>query len=177
MKQTVLLVALTGILCLFARAASVGAAVQATPNFTGTWEFTGKGGPRKNQLLVIEHSGDELNLLESFEFEKKPFSRSLKLYSDKRGERNWIAVPGGDSKIEVESETFWKKDKLIRRSSFNENIVSPVGRFSVAHKLTETFSLSKDGSTLIVKLAGSTESPLEQTPRMYLDKKTYRRKF
>jgi hypothetical protein len=160
-------ITLIGILSFAAFAQNSKEQIADRPAFAGAWEIKNKeSNPLKNQMLVINQSGDELSLIESFEYKGKLVSNQTTLYADKRGEQNLLLVPGADSAIEVKSKTSWKKGKLVRVSTFNEGTT----------RETQTYSLSEDGNSLTVETTGLSENPLDDRPKIYSGKRVYQRK-
>ena len=128
--KTALAVTVTLLLCVgcFGQGA-----LSDRPNLSGMW-VPDKTGVRKNLSLVITQSADEIVMVETFEFEKKDFSNTTRLYPDKRGERNTFVVPGGDSAIIANSKTEWKKAKLVRKSEFDMPLLGFSVQFVVRFK-------------------------------------------
>ena len=119
------------------------------PNFSGKWQS--EDGLGSKYFMQISHTGDQMVIHESFEHLKRTYSLTITLYSDRRGELNHKWIPGLSVPFEVKSETFWKKDKLVRKSSYTleskdwnregETIVSE----------DDEYGLSKDEQTLTIK--------------------------
>jgi hypothetical protein len=143
-------------------------------DLSGTWEIADKGSV-KGQSLVITQSGDEINMNESRVFEKKTISNTIKLFADKRGERNMYLVPGGDAPIEFVSKTEWKKGKLVRRSTAESPAIIGGTRHALTIRETYTYSLAKDGNALTVEVASVSENPFSANAITGYGKKTYSR--
>lgn len=148
---------------------------EVKPNFTGTWELENKK-VSGNRILVITHTGDELTITDTIQYNGKPVINKTTLYSDKRGERNVFTTLGADFETEIKSTTYWKKDKLVRNSTFTSPAISATNRYTVSHKETQTYSLSSDGNLLTINLQAFSESPLSDRPRIDFFKNVYRRK-
>ena len=147
------------------------------PDFNGTWEIEDKkSNPLRNQTLIIYQVGDELALTESFEYKGKLIANKTRLYADGRGEQNLLLVTGADSEIEVKSTTSWKKDKLVRKSTFTTHFMVGGNSYTELNRQTQTYSLSKDGNSLVVETSGLSENPLSSSPKIYSGKRVYQRK-
>ena len=119
------------------------------PDFSGTWEL--EDDPGLKLFLEISHTGVQLVIKESFQNGKAPYPNKIELYTDRRGERNLKQIAGLASAVEVRSETFWKKGKLVRRSTYSIEAKDSRRESLTTFSETDEFSLSKDGRTLIVK--------------------------
>jgi hypothetical protein len=147
------------------------------PDFNGMWEIEDKkSNPLKNQTLIIYQAGGELTLTESFEYKGKLVSNKTRLYADGRGEQNLLLVIGADSEVEVKSTTSWKKDKLIRKSTFTTHLMVEGNSYTELNRQTQTYKLSKDGNSLVVETSGLSENPLSNSPKIYSGKRVYQRK-
>jgi hypothetical protein len=147
------------------------------PDFNGTWEIEDKkSNPLKYQTLIIYQAGDELTLTESFEYKGKLISNKTRLYADGRGEQNLLFITGADFAIEVKSTTSWKKAKLIRKSTSTAPFMVGGNSYTEFDRQTQTYSLSKDGNSLVVETSGISENPLSSSPKIYSGKRVYQRK-
>jgi hypothetical protein len=177
MNRLYFAITLIGILSFAAFARNSKEQTADRPNFTGMWEIENKeSNPLKNQTLVINQTGDELSLTESFEYKGKLISNQTTLYADKRGEQNLLLISGADSAIEVKSKTYWKKGKLVRVSTFNTHFITGASRYVETTRETQTYSLSMDGNSLTVETSGLSENPLGGSPKIYSGKRVYQRK-
>jgi hypothetical protein len=149
-------------------------AVVQRADLSGTWEIADRGSV-KGQSLVITQSGDEITMNESRVFEKKTILNTIKLFTDKRGERNMYLVPGGDAPIEFVSKTEWKKGKLVRRSTAESPAIIGGTRHALTIRETYTYSLAKDGNALTIEVASVSDNPFSATPISGYGKKTYSR--
>ena len=177
MNKLYFAITLIGILSFVSFAQKSKVQMTDKPDFTGTWENENKKSfSFENRMLIITHVNEELNISESFEYKKKPISNNLILYSDGRGERNFIFVPGVDSKVEIKSKTSWKKNKLIRKFSFTLSVPGNTERNLYDHETTEKYSLSKDGNSLIVESLTYIKTPPSNEMITHPEKTIYRRK-
>jgi hypothetical protein len=146
------------------------------PDLSGTWVPQARTSLRRNWTLEIEQSGARFTMIDRFEFEKEGFANTTVLYSDGRGENNSMEVPGDDKPLAVSSITEWKKGKLVRRSKYEAAMMLGPETRVVQHTRTETYSLSKDGSSLIVESVSRPEIPFSNIPHTSYGKVVYRRK-
>jgi hypothetical protein len=119
------------------------------PDFSGKWQL--EDDPGSQRVLEISHTSDRLVVTESFQHRKTPYSNKIELYTDRRGERNLKWIPGLEGPTEVRSETFWKKDKLVRRSRYSLEAKDSRRESVATISETDEYSLSKDGRTLTIK--------------------------
>ncbi len=173
MKRIYLAVVIVGI-CSFA---SFGQKVSEIPNLAGTWEAKDDNSSMfKSRKLIITQTGDELILNDSLEFEKKIIANTIKLYADKRGERNLFLFPATESAVEIKSKTVWKKGKLVRTMTSDTPVSRGTDiRYIAAITETQTYSLSEDEKILTVTTAGLRQQPQSDTPSPFSTKKVYRR--
>ena len=177
MNRLYVAIALIGILGCVSFAQDSKGQTPGKPDFNGTWEIEDKkSNPLKNQTLIINQAGDELTLTESFESRGKLISNKTRLYADGRGEQNPLLIVGADSEIEVKSTTSWKKDKLVRKSTFTTHFMVGGDSYAEFNRQTQTYSLSQDGNSLVVETSGRSENPLGSSPKIYSGKRVYRRK-
>jgi hypothetical protein len=148
------------------------------PDLTGTWLIEKPTvSAKKNHVLVITQTGDEIVLHESLEYNGKPVSNRTILYADRRGERNPLLALNAEVETEVQSHTQWKKDKLIRECMFNSSFMIGPNSYSELTKQTERYSLSKDGNLLTVETTFQSESPFAGgRPKFGSGKRIHRRK-
>jgi hypothetical protein len=140
-------------LCVFAQEKAKDDAPQEKPNFSGTWILDEKKSFSRSEErenisdyeLVITHSGEELKIVRSYISKNNKNYYSEILYTDKRKENN-VDKAGITTRAEIKSETFWKKQTIVRRFLYNKTIPG-----APAYLLSnEKFSLSKDGKILTI---------------------------
>ena len=148
--------------------------ISAHPDFSGVWKWEAKGAsPRE---LAVTHGTERIEFVESFEFEKKPFSNTTILFTDKRGEKNILRIPNSDFDSEVTSRTYWRKDKLIRSSTYSTPVETGAERFLIHHSDVETYSLSKDGNILTVERVSRVATPFSDNLPPSMGKRVFVRK-
>jgi hypothetical protein len=128
-------------------------AASQMPDLSGTWEIEkGMGSFYKNRVLVIKQEADRMIMIETFEFEGKQFSHNLTLYPDRRGEKNRIVFPDNKVEVEVQSTTFWKGGKLIRKSIYDIPIRLMANQgFSIRKEDRDSYSLDENGTRLVLE--------------------------
>ncbi len=150
---------------------------RATPDLSGTWEYVAANSPFEDRVLVITHTGDELNFVESYVFENVQYTHRSTLYTDGRGEVNRKQFPDGEPPSEVTSKTVWKKGKLSVTLKYAYMMLSRGMRYKVTVDEEQTWSLSKDGETLTVNIKSVRDTPaIAPIAIPTTGKSTYRRK-
>ena len=128
----------------------VSAQVVIPDSLAGTW-ISAEKNPEARRTLVISVSGNVLHFKEDFRSYKKPYSNEATLFLDKKGEKNLLNIPGVDAPSEVYSVTSVKKDKLLRKSEYSLVLRDTTHNVTTNIRVTEEYSLSKDGKTLRFK--------------------------
>jgi hypothetical protein len=115
------------------------------PNFSGKWQLEDDAGGKR--VMEISHTGDLLLITESFEHQKRTYSNKMALHTDRRGERNLNWIPGRATPAEVSSETYWKKGKLVRKSSYSLEAMDSRREWKTIVSERAEYTLSNDGDT------------------------------
>lgn len=123
---------------------------------SGKWRLKDEAGVRID--LEILNSGDQITIIESLEYRNRPFVNRSTLYTDRRGEKNLKWIPGLPVPAEVKSETFWQKNKLVRKSSYSLASIDPQREGLTTVSERDEYSLSKDGQTLVLKSVSTMDS-------------------
>jgi hypothetical protein len=131
--------------------------------FTGAWVHESKD-PNAFRILNITIDGYHLVMKEDFTSRGIPFTNVHHLYTDKRGEKNMVNIPGADRPLEVVSRTYFDKKKLVRETRYR--IVSgPYQQtLTVDRDVREQLSVSADGKTLTVETRGYVNSEVSRPP-------------
>lgn len=151
-------------------------------DLTGTWIYDSKNSSLGNLLdagyndlsLVIDHSEPELKIVKTQIRIGEIRSAALILYTDKRGEKN--SPDPFHPRIEIESETVWEKEALVR--SYKTRLFVN-GKASGFVETIEEYKLSKDGKklTIFVETRFPVESGLSKRPSLAdKSKRIYRKK-
>ena len=140
-----------GIACLVL---GIGAMAQEKPNLSGTWVLDkeksdppgmgmgGRGGFNPDVTLIIEHQEPVLKIKRIIKTERGEQAQELVYTTDGKENKN-PGMRGG----ELRSKTRWEKGKLVTKGT--QTIESPMGTMEL--ELTETYTLSEDGKTLILE--------------------------
>jgi hypothetical protein len=131
-------------------AVALSAQVSLPNAFAGSWKSAEKD-PQTRRTMVISVSGNVLHVKEDFLSYKRPISNEATLFLDKTGEKNLLNVPGGDAPFEVHSVSSLKKDKLLRKAEYSVLLRDSTYNVITSVRITEEYSLSKDGNTLTLK--------------------------
>ena len=153
-----------------------GTSTPPNPDLTGTWEIADKKSKSLRQhKLVITQLNDELVLEERLEYEKEVVTNKLTLYTDGRGESNVINTRDRDVRLDVTSKTVWKDGKLTRKMTYDSPMEIQGRRTISKHTDTETYSLSKDGTELTIRVVSRKETSFGTMPLTYSGQRTYRK--
>jgi hypothetical protein len=125
---------------------------QEKPNLSGTWVIDKeKSYPKSSERkkvdyyrLIISHSDEEIKIARDYSFNNQRSSFTEILFTDKRGEKN-VDRTGMTNFPEIKSQTFWKKQTIVRRFLYSK---SDVGTPYVISG--EKYTLSDDGKTLTI---------------------------
>lgn len=141
--------------CALAQKADKNKGIEDKPNFSGTWiidkeKSYSKSADRKNvsdYTLIITHSGNELKVFRDYTVKTDKNSYTEILYTDKRKEKN-VDKTGMTMQAEIKSETFWKKQAIVRRFLYDRS-----GNEMPPYIISgEKYSLSKDGKVLTITI-------------------------
>ena len=123
------------------------------PNFSGTWvidkekSYTNAETRRSvaDYTIVIAHNGDEMKISRNYTIKNNKSSYTEIFYLDKRKEKN-VDKTGITNEPEIKSETFWKKQTVVRRFLYSRS----GGGMPAYIPALEKYSLSKDGKVLTI---------------------------
>jgi hypothetical protein len=147
------------------------------PDLSGTWEYVGEN-PKgvTSRSLIVGQTAESITFKEIFESSTEPWQYQIVLFTDNRGEKNQLPGRNTDMVISVDSRTSWKKNKLVRVMSYTTPFQTTSGGGTIQHRDTETYGLSKDGSSLVIEVVASQDTPFSTFPMRNVYKRTYRKK-
>lgn len=157
-KQTAFVVLVTGFLIGNCFAQQTSPIVSVKDQLHGTWFIDIKSSSqvpfRENSYWVISINGKEIKISKHLVLRSKQAQYDLILRDDKSGESNRVPNFATEEIIEINSKTYWNKNKLIRKYI---NTTKPA-MFSIS--ITEEYRLSKDGKKLTVDSKAISDFPL-----------------
>jgi hypothetical protein len=147
-----MLIALTGLMVIFAATSEAGNPAQAKPNFSGNWALdlsrSNFGRLKSSQFnnakmtLKISHRALELKITRNASLNGQTRNQNLTYFTDGRGETN----PNLLTNEPMSSKTKWEGAKLISRSASSMSFNGQ----SINLEAIEKRELSADGKTLII---------------------------
>jgi hypothetical protein len=163
-------------LCIPAQEKSKDNKSEEKPNFSGTWLIDKEksyptSAERKSvgdYTVVIAHTGDELKISRKYTVKNIKGGYTETLYTDRREEKN-VDNTGMTMEAEIKSETFWKKQTVVRRFLYDKT-----GRQMPAYIISgEIYSLSKDGKVLTITAEYELTSPFTEAGRAATERNGY----
>jgi hypothetical protein len=146
----------------------------ANPDLSGTWTLNQKASDKiaknyEDYTVKISVSGKEIKISRNYKSKDVPVNYTLTLFADKSGEKNLI--PYAEDLLEIESETYWKKDQLYRDYEFFRSFASMQDKI-FRERFTEKYELSEDGEKLTIistsrpstQLSGIESPPMKFVP-------------
>lgn len=143
-------------------------------DLSGTWTLNSKVSDNiaknyKDYTVKIFVSGKEVKITRDYTSKNSPINYTLTLFTDKSGEKNLI--PYAEDILEVESQTYWKKDRLYRDCEFFRSFESMRNNIFL-ERFTEKYELSEDGKKLTIistnrpstQISGVETSPMKFVP-------------
>lgn len=146
----VILIVLTlSISCIFAQ----DKIKSENPDLSGTWTLNQKASNKiakyyEDYTLTISSSGKEIQISRNYKSSGEPVNYTLTLFTDESGEKNLVPF-GKKDLVEVESETYWKKDQLYREYSYFKSYTAMRDKIYL-DRVIEKYELSKDGEELTI---------------------------